>query len=123
MAIASAVLQQLVQGTKCKSLFITHYPDVASDLERKFPDEVENLHMGYHEDTRIDGTREVTFLYRLAPGMATESFGIECARLAGLPKRMLEAADEQARNMRALIGSRARRNRYVLPARSVVVPR
>lgn len=71
MAIADAVMQQLVESTKCKTLFITHYPLVASHLEQRYPSDVENLHMGYEEDTRIDGTREITFLYRLAPGMAS----------------------------------------------------
>ncbi|KAI0691181.1 muts domain V-domain-containing protein [Cytidiella melzeri] len=111
MAISSAVLQQLVQKTKCKTLFITHYPEVALDLERKFPDEVENLHMEYTEDTRIDGTREVTFLYKLSQGMATDSFGVECGRLAGLPENLLRRAADQARNMRITIEKRARRNR------------
>lgn len=71
MAIADAVLQQLVEDTKCKTLFITHYPLVASNLEKKFPQEVENLHMGYEADSRLDGSREITFLYRLARGIAS----------------------------------------------------
>ena len=37
MAIAQAVLQHLVQVKKCKTLFITHYPLVATELERRFP--------------------------------------------------------------------------------------
>jgi DNA mismatch repair protein MSH3 len=71
MAIADAVLQQLVETTKCKTLFITHYPLVASNLEKKFPLEVQNLHMGYEEDTRLNGRRDITFLYRLTPGIAS----------------------------------------------------
>ncbi len=111
MAIASAVLQHLVKTTKCKTLFITHYPEVATDLERKFPDDVENLHMGYAEETRIDGTREVTFLYKLTPGMATDSFGVECGRLAGLPELILQRAADGARRMQGIIEKRARRRR------------
>ncbi|KAG5647140.1 hypothetical protein DXG03_001095 [Asterophora parasitica] len=71
MAIADAVMEQLVTTTKSKTLFITHYPLVASNLEARHPLEVENLHMGFQEDSRIDGTREITFLYRLTPGMAS----------------------------------------------------
>ncbi|TFK72184.1 hypothetical protein BDN72DRAFT_836577 [Pluteus cervinus] len=99
MAIADAVLQQLVQKTKCKTLFITHYPLVASSLERRFPVDIENLHMSYAADTRIDGTREITFLYRLTQGIATESFGIECGRLAGLPESILSLASDKASKM------------------------
>ena len=43
MAIASAVLHHLVQNVKCKTLFITHYPQVATDLERMFPADVGNV--------------------------------------------------------------------------------
>src|SRR6267154_5011245 len=85
MAIADAVLHHLVERVKSKTLFITHYPLVATDLERKFPEEVQNLHMSYTTDTRVNGTRNVTFLYQLTPGVTLESFGVECGRLAGLP--------------------------------------
>lgn len=71
MAIADAVLHQLVQSTKCKTLFITHYPLVAASLEHRFPYDVENLHMDFESRSRIDGTREVTFLYRLVQGLVT----------------------------------------------------
>jgi DNA mismatch repair protein MSH3 len=114
MAIASAVLYQLVQKTKCKTLFITHYPELATDLERRCPADVENLHMGYAEDTRVDGTREVTFLYTLAAGMATGSFGVECGRLAGLPESILRRASERAEIMRDTMESRMRRNKCVM---------
>ncbi|KAH9926110.1 muts domain V-domain-containing protein [Fomitopsis serialis] len=111
MAIANAVLQHLVQNTKCRTLFITHYPHLAVDMERMFPAEVENVYMGYTEDTRIDGTREVTFLYRLTPGVTEESFGVECARLAGLPESVLREASSKSATLRAITEGRMRRNK------------
>ncbi|GLB35404.1 putative DNA-binding domain of DNA mismatch repair MUTS family protein [Lyophyllum shimeji] len=119
MAIADAVMQQLVETTKCKTLFITHYPLVASNLESKYPSDVENLHMGYEAETRIDGTRDITFLYRLTPGMATESFGIECGRLAGLPESLLTIAAESAVNLQVQVTDRTRRNRLFKAARLI----
>ena len=113
MAVASAVLQHLLQVTMCKTLFITHYPLVAIDLEKTFPADLENLHMGYTEELRIDGTRDITFLYRLTPGMAKESFGIECARLAGLPEQILSMATERAGAMRSIVEQRSKQNKYV----------
>ncbi|PFH52420.1 hypothetical protein AMATHDRAFT_140149 [Amanita thiersii Skay4041] len=112
MAIADAVLHHLVETTKCKTLFITHYPLVASSLERRFPKDVENLHMDYQVQHRIDGTRDVTFLYRLAAGIAPESFGVECGRLAGLPESVLSLATSQASNMQAEVTKRMRLNRW-----------
>ncbi|KAI9056873.1 hypothetical protein FKP32DRAFT_1584914 [Trametes sanguinea] len=111
MAIAGAVLQHLVESVRCKTLFITHYPQVATDLERMFPSDVGNMHMGFTEETRIDGSREVTFLYRLEPGLVTESFGVECARLAGLPESVLQIAASKAANMRQVIEERVRRTK------------
>ncbi len=74
MAIADAVLQQLVNKTQSKTLFITHYPLVASSIERKYPQDVENVHMGYTLDDRIGGVRDVTFLYKVKPGITTGMF-------------------------------------------------
>ncbi|KAF9218263.1 hypothetical protein BS17DRAFT_798646 [Gyrodon lividus] len=97
MAIADAVLQHLVENIKCKTLFITHYPLVAIDLERRFPGGVQNLHMGYTTDTRIDGRRD--------------SFGVECARLAGISEDILSVATERSEACRTAIESRSRLDR------------
>jgi DNA mismatch repair protein MSH3 len=111
MAIANATLQHLVRNTRCKTLFITHYPLVASELERTFPAEVENIHMGYREETQIDGTRNITFLYRLTAGLAPASFGVECARLAGLPESILDAAAHQSQDLKSTVEERMGRNK------------
>ena len=74
MAIADVTLQYMVQMVKCKTLFITHYPLLATRLEKKFLNNVENLHMGYDSETCIDGTRNITFLYKLIMGLATGVF-------------------------------------------------
>jgi DNA mismatch repair protein MSH3 len=111
MAIANAVLHHLVEHVKCKTLFITHYPLVATELERKFPEEVQNVHMSYSTEMRINGTRDVIFLYQLTPGIALESFGVECGRLAGLPDHILRVASERSELCRTVTEQRIRRSR------------
>lgn len=111
MAIADAVLHHLVEEVKCKTLFITHYPLVAIDMERRFPRDVQNLHMGYSMETRIDGRRDVTFMYRLTNGFAKESFGVECARLAGIPEDILAVATDRSEHCRLSVESRTRLTR------------
>jgi DNA mismatch repair protein MSH3 len=111
MAIANAVLHHLVEHVKCKTLFITHYPLVATELERKFPEEVQNVHMSYTTEMRINGTRDVIFLYQLTPGIALESFGVECGRLAGLPDHILRVASERSELCRTVTEQRIRRSR------------
>jgi DNA mismatch repair protein MSH3 len=112
MAIADAVLEHLVDNVKCKTLFITHYPLVATELEKKFPEDVQNVHMGFTEQQRVDGTREITFLYHLTPGLASGSFGVECGRLAGLPESLLENAARRAASMQSAVQKRHQQFRY-----------
>lgn len=104
MAIASATLQHIVQNLGCKTLFITHYPLVAADLERRFPMQIKNVHMGFTEHTGIDNVTSVVFLYKLTAGIASGSFGIECARLASVPESILERAATQAQAMEIDVG-------------------
>ncbi|KAG7452688.1 uncharacterized protein BT62DRAFT_958683 [Guyanagaster necrorhizus] len=113
MAIADAVLQHLVHSVGCKTLFITHYPSIALGLKKKFPKAIHNLHMGYEAETSIAGFRDITFLYRLTSGIASESFGVECGALAGLPESILSVAAEQSSRMKDQIIARTRRNKYV----------
>ncbi|CDZ97130.1 dna mismatch repair protein msh3 [Phaffia rhodozyma] len=96
MALAEAVLYHLVTKTRSNNLFITHYPLVATSLAKQLED-VSNWHMGFRQIPRPDGSHEITFLYRLSPGLARASFGVECARLAGLPDEVLRVADKQSR--------------------------
>lgn len=95
------------------------YPVVASSLEKKYPSHVQNLHMGYEADTRVDGTRDITFTYRLKTGMASESFGIECGRLAGLDRSILSIATERSSQMRQEVEGRIRKNKAQKSARLI----
>ena len=114
MAIAHATLRQLMQYNKCKTLFVTHYASVAQDLQRRWPQQVENLHMGHKEDILQDGSRDVVFLYNLTPGITTESFGVECGRLAGLPEPLLQLAASKSKTLRQSVEAREKRNRCVI---------
>ncbi|KAG7092381.1 hypothetical protein E1B28_008738 [Marasmius oreades] len=119
MAVASATLQHLLQKIGCKTLFITHYPMLALELSKKFPRLVENLHMGYTTQPNVDGSRNITFLYVLSTGIATESFGIECGRLAKLPEDILRAASERAAVMKLEIERRISLERLSLAVKRI----
>jgi len=56
-------------------------------------DGVENFHMGYRVDP---DTQDVTFLYQLTKGACSSSFGIQVAKLAGLPPQVLELANAKS---------------------------
>lgn len=111
MAIAGATLEHLVDNKNCKTLFITHYPIVALSTQRKYPGKVSNLHMGFREDVNILGIRNITFLYKLEEGISSGSYGIECARLAGIPEQILQTASKQAEDMQKVVQTRGQSNR------------
>ncbi|GAB1517406.1 Mismatch repair protein msh3 [Rhizoctonia solani] len=110
MAIAHAVMQHLIEKAKCKTLFITHYPMIALDLEQRYED-VSCHHMGYVEQQLPSGESTISFTYKLSPGMARSSFGIECGRLAHMPEEVLQAAKRHATRMQEIMEARRVANR------------
>ncbi len=94
LSIAWAVAEYLHEtpGLSPRTLFATHYHELA-DLARTHP-RVGNAHFGVRE-----WGEDVIFLRRLLPGAANRSYGIQVARLAGLPGVVIERAREILRNL------------------------
>jgi len=88
VAIAHAVLDHVVTTVKSMVLFVTHYPLLAQFGER-YPNHVVNAHMKFEEAQ--DGSEDITFLYQIGEGTAHRSYGLNVARLAGVPKLCLES--------------------------------
>lgn len=86
IAIAWAVAEEIYR-IGCRCLFATHYHQL-TDLETYLP-KVKN----YRAVVREEGDR-VIFLYRILPGGTDRSYGIQVARLAGLPPNVIERAKE-----------------------------
>jgi DNA mismatch repair protein MutS len=82
MAIAQAVIEFLHDHVGCKTLVSTHFHELAH-LEEP----LEQLWNGRMAVKETEG--EVTFLRKLVPGAADTSYGIYCARIAGLPDSII----------------------------------
>ncbi len=95
LSIAWAVAERLHDRTGCRTLFATHYHEL-QDLARERP-RVRNLTVAVREV----GDR-VVFLRKLVAGGASRSYGIEVAKLAGLPAEVLARARDILRNLEAL---------------------
>ncbi len=95
LSIAWAVAERLHDRTGCRTLFATHYHEL-QDLARERP-RVRNLTVAVREV----GDR-VVFLRKLVSGGASRSYGIEVAKLAGLPAEVLVRAREILRNLESL---------------------
>ncbi len=87
LAIAWAVVEQLLMHTKAKTLFATHYHELTELAE--LMSGVRN----YHVSVKESGS-EIVFLRKVEPNSADKSYGIEVARLAGLPASVIERARE-----------------------------
>ncbi len=87
MSIAWAVLEYLHGASKARVLFATHYHELTRLEERL--EGVKNYSMAVTE-----GKDGIMFLHHVAPGAAGRSYGIEVARIAGLPDVVLRRAFE-----------------------------
>ncbi|WP_071441014.1 DNA mismatch repair protein MutS [Traorella massiliensis] len=87
MSLAHAMIEYINQTIHAKTLFSTHYHELTA-LEEEY-DSIRNLHVEVHEEND-----HVTFLYKVLPGKADKSYGINVARLAKLPESILERANQ-----------------------------
>lgn len=90
MSIARAVVEYMVENIGCKTLFATHYHEL-TDLEQMM-EGVKNYSIAVKK--RGD---DITFLRRIVAGPADDSYGIQVAKLAGLPELVTERAKEVLR--------------------------
>jgi DNA mismatch repair protein MutS len=95
VSIAWAVAEHLHDAVGCRTLFATHYHEL-QDLARERP-AVRNLAVAVREVGE-----QVVFLRKLVQGGASRSYGIEVAKLAGLPAEVLARAREILRNLEAM---------------------
>ncbi len=87
LSIAWAVAEALHAGARPRTLFATHYHEL-TELEQLLAG-VKNVHVSVEE-----AGHEIVFLRRVEPGSADKSYGIEVARLAGLPNSVIVRARE-----------------------------
>ena len=85
LSIAWAVAEHLHDSIGCRTLFATHYHEL-TDLANTRP-AVANYNVAVRE-----WNEEIIFLHKILPGAADKSYGIQVARLAGLPKPVIERA-------------------------------
>lgn len=126
VAIAYATLHYLLEQKRCMVLFVTHYPKIA-DIQKEFPSAVGTYHVSYltskrdndvcSEPGQNDGKMEhedVTYLYKLVPGISQRSFGFKVAQLAQLPPSCIQRAMFMSTRLEALVQKRT--GKYPLKA-------
>lgn len=91
MALAQAMLEYIDEAIGAKTLFSTHYHEL-TDLEKEHSS-MHNVHVDVREEKN-----EIEFRYRIIDGKADKSYGINVARLAHLPKVVLDRAAQLLTN-------------------------
>ena len=87
LAIARAVIEDISQNIKCRTLFSTHYHELT---------ELETLLKGIknYKVLACEKDKGIVFLHKIMPGGTNKSFGVEVAKLAGLPPEVIKRAKE-----------------------------
>lgn len=87
ISLAWSVVEYLHDHVGCRTLFATHYHEL-TDLEKSL-DGIKNLNVAVRE-----WEDEVVFLHKIIEGAADKSYGIHVARLAGVPRGVIERAKD-----------------------------
>ena len=99
LAIAWAILEYLLEKLKAKVLFATHYHELTS--LNKESNQIKNYKMEIKE-----WNNEIIFLYKIVQGEANKSYGLEVAKLAGLPDDLIFKASEILNSFEQKINSK-----------------
>ena len=110
MSIARGIVEYIHgYGHGAKTLFATHYHEL-NDLADTLP-RVVNYHIAVKEEGK-----NIVFLRKLLPGGVAHSFGIHVARMAGMPKEVVEAAERTLKSLEKVekVGAALSENDYQL---------
>lgn len=93
MAIAQAVLEHL-DNIKPRTLFATHYHELTGLVGDENLKNVSCLTIDVREHNN-----DIVFLHKIIPGVANRSYGIAVAKMAGMPKHIVERAEQVLNNL------------------------
>lgn len=92
ISIAKSVAEHISQKIGCKTLFATHYHELIT-MEKDYKG-VKNFSVAVSK--RGD---DIKFLHKIVPGGTDDSYGIEVAKLAGLPNKVIQRAKEELKDL------------------------
>ncbi len=109
ISIAKSTAEYISQKIGCKTLFATHYHELIT-MERDF-EGIQNFSVAVSK--RGD---DIKFLHKIVPGGTDDSYGIEVAKLAGLPNKVVQRAKEELKELE--VGGKVRLAQAIEKSRS-----
>ena len=94
LALAWAIAQALIERNRSYTLFATHYFEL-TQLPEMYPS-AENVHL-----SAVEHKDRIVFLHAVEPGPASRSYGLQVARLAGVPDGVIRAARKRLAELEA----------------------
>jgi DNA mismatch repair protein MutS len=89
LALAGAIASHLHERNNAFTLFATHYFELTALVQKH--DRAVNVHVAAVE-SRTRGGEDIVFLHQIETGPASRSYGVQVARLAGMPASLLRQA-------------------------------
>lgn len=104
------VFRHLVEKVHCRLLFATHYHPLTKEFASHPHVTLQHMACAFKAKTgsSVIGEQELVFLYRLTSGSCPESYGLQVALMAGIPKSAVESASNAGQRMKKLVGENFR---------------
>ena len=104
MAIAQAVLEHLNE-LGSRTLFATHYHELTTLVDAENLNQVSCLTIDVREHNN-----DIVFLHKIISGVANRSYGIAVAKMAGMPRHIVERAEQVLGNLENMNQSEKKKN-------------
>ena len=107
MSLAGSIITYITKHLKCKTMFSTHYHELTkmSDLF----DGIKNVHVSIDESEE-----DIVFLHKVMDGAVDKSYGINVAKLANLPKEVIDEANKLLSVYEGVSGDKKRVKQFEL---------
>uniref|UniRef100_A0A0R3QY37 DNA_MISMATCH_REPAIR_2 domain-containing protein n=1 Tax=Brugia timori TaxID=42155 RepID=A0A0R3QY37_9BILA len=94
--LAWAIAEDIVSRVKCFCIYATHYHDLAG-LSRVYPKQLKSVCTA----SQVDENGQLILLYKIIPGVAGRSFGLNIGKMVGLPENVLQTASDMLESLEA----------------------
>ncbi|KAM5293108.1 DNA mismatch repair protein Msh6 isoform 7-T7 [Ctenodactylus gundi] len=96
-AIAGAVVKELAETIRCRTLFSTHYHSLVEDYSKNVAVRLGHMACMVENECEDPSQETITFLYKFIKGACPKSYGFNAARLANLPEEVIQKGHRKAR--------------------------
>ncbi|XP_042189104.1 DNA mismatch repair protein Msh6 [Callorhinchus milii] len=96
-AIASAVVKELAENIRCRTLFSTHYHSLVEDFSHSSAVRLGHMACMVENECEDPSQETITFLYKFIKGACPKSYGFNAARLADIPEEIIQKGHQKAK--------------------------